>query len=74
MQTKDKFIEKFNDYSASKKDTDRKSTVNNANTVTNEKANTATVAAEQCANNANPKVVTTRSGRTVIRPQYYQDV
>lgn len=85
METKEIFNEKFNEYSASKKDTGikntinerkpaqfRKNTINNENTVNNENANTTTVAAEQRVNNENPKVITTRNGRIVRRPQYYQ--
>ena len=49
-----------------------KNTDNNENTVDNENANTTTVAAEQRINIENPKVIATRSGRTVRRPQYYQ--
>ena len=85
METKQKFNDKLNEYPTSKKDTGSKNTINerkssqfskntanNENTVNNENANTTTVAAEQHINNENPKVITTRSGRTVRRPQYYQ--
>ena len=85
METKEKFNDKLNEYPTSKKDTGSKNTINerkssqfskntanNENTVNNENANTTTVAAEQRIKIENPKVITTRSGRTVRRPQYYQ--
>ena len=85
METKEKFNEQLNEHPTSKKDTgsknivnERKSsqfsknTVNNENTVNSENANTTTVAAEQRISNENPEVITTRSERTVRRPQYYQ--
>ena len=78
METEEKFNENLNEYPTSKKDTgskntinERKSsqfgknTVNNENAVNNKNANTTTVAAEQRISNENPKVTTTRSGRTV---------
>ena len=78
MEAKEKFNENLNEYPTSKKDTGSKNTinerntVNNENVVNNENANTTTVAAEQRISNENPKDITTRSGRTVRRPQYYQ--
>ncbi len=74
METKEKFDENINDYSTSKKETEIKKNVNKDNTITNEKETREVVETEQFNNNANSKVVTTRSGRTVRRPQYYQAV
>ena len=85
METKEKFNEKFNEYSVPKKDTGIKSTViermstqfskniiDNENNSNNGNTSTTGVAAKQRVNNENPKVITTRSGRTVRRPRHYQ--
>ena len=89
METKEKFSEKSNEYSAPEKDAlskktinerkirqFHKETVNSKNTVTNENANTTTIAAEHAENSSskNPKVATKRNERVVRRPQFCQAV
>ena len=89
METKEKFSEDSNEYSILEKDIwskntineskirqFRNETVNSKNTVTNENAITAIIVAEDAEHfsNKNPQVSTTRSGRVVRRPQFYQAV